>query len=278
MGLSPKNRTKPTARVGPYDVYGIIGEGNYGCVKRGVNRLNAREYAIKIIDRRNLSPNEQRPEAMDIRREMSLLRCLDHPYIVQLHDVMASKDRIYLVMECAHGGDLYHYIARNGKLSESEARKYFRQLVYAVDYCHQKGVYHRDLKPENLLLSADGNLKVTDFGFSAMKDHTRCLLRASCGSPHYCAPEVWNRTQRAGYDGSKSDAFSVGVVLYVFLCGVQPFYDESERRLLRKVNQCEVTYPGFLSSEAQDLLSKLIVKDPARRWSLRKVQRHPWFI
>ena len=275
MASGRNRQLKPTSRVGPYDIYNTLGEGNYGQVKFGINRLNKCEYAIKIVERNKAEGKLQ--GTMDIRREMSLLRCLDHPHIIQLYDVMISKRRIYLVMECANKGDLFKYVLKHGRLSEAEARKYFQQLIEAINYCHKKGVYHRDLKPENLLLSDQGDLKVTDFGFGAMIDRTSRLMQTNCGSPHYCAPEVWGTVKDTGYDGSKSDAFSAGVILYVLLCGSQPFFDENEQALLRKVNQCSVTYPKFLSDGAKDVLSKLIVKNPLQRWSLNKIRSHEWF-
>lgn len=261
-------------RVGPYELFDTIGRGNFGKVRLARHICAGTEFAIKVVDKRVLQ--EGLPSNLDIRREMSILRALSHPNIIHLHEVMVSKSRVYLVMDLARGGDFFRIISKHGKLDEHLARRFFRQLVDAVDYCHQRGIFHRDLKPENILLTDDGNLKVTDFGFSAMKDHGQRLLKTNCGSPHYCAPEVWNGSQN-GYDGAKSDAFSVGVILYVLLSGGQPFYDENEERLLQKVNRCRVSYPEWFSADAKDLMSKLLVRDPRKRWSLPMVKRHIWY-
>lgn len=267
-------RPSGTARVGPYELSTTLGRGNFGKVKQARHIHSGREFAVKIVDKRVLE--DDLPSNLDIRREMSILRALSHPNIMHLHEVMVSKSRVYLVMDLARGGDFFKMISEEGRLEEPVARKYFRQLVDAVDHCHQRGVYHRDLKPENILLNDDGDLVVTDFGFSAMKDHGRTLLKTNCGSPHYCAPEVWNGSQN-GYDGAKSDAFSIGVILFVLLAGGQPFYDENEEKLLQKVNRCHVTYPRWFSADAKDLLSKLLLRDPRKRWSLPMVKRHIWY-
>ncbi|PXF42382.1 CBL-interacting protein kinase 23 [Gracilariopsis chorda] len=262
--------------VGVYHMLETVGKGTFGKVRRARHVFTGQYYAVKIVTTSVLK--HDLPANLDIRREMSILRALNHPNIVRLHDVMVSHSRVYLVMDLASGGDFFSVISNKGRLPESLARRYFRQLVNAVHYCHQHQVYHRDLKPENLLLDADGNLKVTDFGFSAMKDHGHLLLRTNCGSPHYCAPEVWNGTQQNGYDGSKSDAFSIGVILFVLLSANQPFCHPIERELLKKVNRCEVKYPDYISPDAVDLLKKLIVRNPSERWSLDMVKRHPWFL
>lgn len=137
----------------------------------------------------------------------------------------------------------------------------------------------RDLKPENLLLGTNGELKITDFGFSAMKDYGAHLLHTNCGSPHYCAPEVWNGSQE-GYDGRKNDAWSCGVILYVMVTGKQPFYDEDDDVLLDKVNEGTVDYPSYLTTGTvgvKDLITHLLEKNPKKRFSLSKVKKHPWF-
>lgn len=263
------------AHVGPYLLTEALGSGNYGKVRKAVHEVTRQEVAIKAVPAGALS--RTLPRNIDIRREMSIQQALSHENIIELHEVIVANDFVYLVMEYAAHGDFFRIISKRGRFSEHSAHTYFRQLVSAVAYCHERGVYHRDLKPENLLLSQNGLLKLTDFGFSAMKDHGPPVLKTNCGSPHYCAPEVWNGTQE-GYDGRKSDAFSAGVVLFVMLTGTQPFYDDDEERLLAKVNKCKVSYPEWLGVDVKDLLSKLLVKDPQLRWGLDKVGLHPWFV
>lgn len=289
-------------RVGPYELGETLGRGNYGLVKLAVNRDSGEKVAIKIVKKSLLkSKNEKNggngkkkkvvdgdkdsdvksawyddDDGFEIKREIAIMRALNHRNIVALRDVLYSPKRVFMVMELVSGGELFESIVKNGKQDEEVARKYFHQLVDAVHYCHHRGVYHRDLKPENLLLGEDGQLKITDFGFSAMKDYGAHLLHTNCGSPHYCAPEVWNGTQK-GYDGRKNDAWSCGIILYVQLTGKQPFYDEDDNVLLDKVNKGVVDYPDYLSEDAKDLLMHLLEMNPRKRYSLSKVKKHPWF-
>lgn len=261
-------------QVGPYILGVTLGRGNYGLVKIASHAETGKQYAVKIIKKDVLEDNET--ANVDIKREVAIMKALDHKNIVALSDVLYSPKRVFMVMELARGGELFDYIVKNGRLTEDVARKYFHQLIDAIHYCHHRGVYHRDLKPENLLLSETGELKITDFGFSAMKDYGAHLLHTNCGSPHYCAPEVWNDEQN-GYDGRKNDAWSCGVILFVMLTGKQPFFDDDEDALLDKVNACNVEYPDHLSSGARDLISHLLDKNPKRRYSLSRVKRHSWF-
>lgn len=261
-------------RVGAYELGATLGRGNYGLVKLAVNRDTGESFAVKIVKKEVLE--DSATASVDIKREIAIMKALDHNNIVSLNDVLYSPKRVFMVMELVSGGELFESIVKNGRQDEDTARRYFHQLIDAVHYCHHRGVYHRDLKPENLLLGENGELKITDFGFSAMKDYGAHLLHTNCGSPHYCAPEVWNSTQD-GYDGRKNDAWSCGIILFVMLSGKQPFFDDDEDALLDKVNEGVVDYPDHLSPGAKDLIQKLLQKDPKRRYSLSKVKRHPWF-
>ncbi|GAB0496865.1 hypothetical protein MMPV_008186 [Pyropia vietnamensis] len=264
-------------RVGPYELGATLGRGNYGLVKLAVHRETGEQSAIKIVKKEMLEDDGD--SNVDIKREIGIMKALDHPNIVSLKDVLYSPKRVFMVMELVRGGELFESIVKNGKQDEDVARKYFQQLIDAVHYCHHRGVYHRDLKPENLLLGTNGELKITDFGFSAMKDYGAHLLHTNCGSPHYCAPEVWNGSQE-GYDGRKNDAWSCGVILYVMVTGKQPFYDEDDDVLLDKVNEGTVDYPSYLTTGTvgvKDLITHLLEKNPKKRFSLSKVKKHPWF-
>lgn len=261
-------------RVGPYELGATLGRGNYGLVKLAVNRETGEQFAVKIVKKEVL--DDESTSNVDIKREIAIMKALDHKNIVALSDVLYSPKRVFMVMELVRGGELFESIVKNGRQDEPTARRYFHQLIDAVHYCHHRGVYHRDLKPENLLLGENGELKITDFGFSAMKDYGAHLLHTNCGSPHYCAPEVWNGAQD-GYDGRKNDAWSCGIILYVMLTGKQPFYDDDDDVLLDKVNEGKVDYPEYLSPGSKDLIQRLLEKNPKKRYSLSKVKRHPWF-
>lgn len=261
-------------RVGPYELGATLGRGNFGLVKLAVNRDTGEQFAVKIVKKEVLE--DDTTANVDVKREIAIMKALDHNNIVALSDVLYSPKRVFMVMELVRGGELFESIVRNGRQDEDTARKYFHQLIDAVHYCHHRGVYHRDLKPENLLLGENGELKITDFGFSAMKDYGAHLLHTNCGSPHYCAPEVWSGTQD-GYDGRKNDAWSCGIILYVMLTGKQPFYGDDEDLLLEMVKDGTVEYPDYLSDGAKDLIQKLLERNPKKRYSLSKVKRHPWF-
>lgn len=205
---------------------------------------------------------------------------MQHPNIIRMHEVCTSKERIYLVMDLATDGDLFAVINQRGALPEWKARGYFKQLLNAVLFCHKRGVYHRDLKPENILLT-DGfqTLKLADFGFAAVVDKfssVHPLLRTNCGSPHYCAPEVWNGEYPRGYAGSKADAFSCGVILYCMLVGVQPFYDSNEDVVLDKVNKGIFSFPDFVNPLARELIQGLLRRNPSERMCLREAIEHLW--
>ncbi|KAF2306528.1 hypothetical protein GH714_019104 [Hevea brasiliensis] len=211
-----------------------------------------------------------------IKREISVMRLVRHPNIVELYEVMATKTKIYFVMEYIKGGELFNKVAK-GKLKEDVARKYFQQLISAVDYCHSRGVSHRDLKPENLLLDENGNLKVSDFGLSALAECKRQdgLLHTTCGTPAYVAPEVINRK---GYDGSKADIWSCGVILYVLLAGYLPFHDTNLMEMYRKIGKAEFKFPNWFAPEVRKLLSKILDPNPSSRISMAKIMENSWFV
>ncbi|MCO5587353.1 hypothetical protein L7F22_041302 [Adiantum nelumboides] len=167
---SDKNSSNLRTRVGKYELGRTLGAGNFAKVKHARHLETGKQFAIKILEKEKILKVKM---AEQIKREISTMKLVKHPNIVELHEVMASKTRIYFVLEYVTGGELFNKIAREGKLKEDEARKYFQQLINAVDYCHSWGVYHRDLKPENLLLDSRGNLKISDFGFSALPQQLR---------------------------------------------------------------------------------------------------------
>ncbi|KAE8698273.1 CBL-interacting serine/threonine-protein kinase 7 [Hibiscus syriacus] len=220
-------RTKtPTGGIllGKYQLGRLLGHGSFAKVQEATLLDDSSNVvAIKIIDKRKTvdAAMEQR-----IISEVSAMRRLQHhPNILKIHEVMATKTKIYLVMEFASGGELFSKVLRRGRLTETSARRYFTQLVSALHFCHRNGVAHRDLKPQNLLLDQNGNLKVSDFGLSALPEQlNNALLHTACGTPAYTAPEV---VRMKGYDGSKADAWSCGVILFVLLAGKLPFDDSN---------------------------------------------------
>lgn len=197
----------------------------------------------------------------------------DHPHVVKLYEYLDSKDDIYVILEYVPNGELFEMISDKGMLPEAEARKYFHQIIYALDYIHSFGVAHRDLKPENILLDADNNIKLVDFGLSNIMKEGRAL-KTSCGSPNYAAPEVINGKS---YDGSQIDVWSCGVILYAMLFGELPFDEENINTMFKYIKEAKYFMKGVASIEAKDLLNRMIQPNPFRRITITEVLTHPWF-
>ncbi|KAJ4883060.1 CBL-interacting serine/threonine-protein kinase 5 [Raphanus sativus] len=259
---------------GKYEMGRLLGKGTFAKVYYGKEITGTGEsVAIKVINKDHVLKRQGMME--QIKREISIMKLVRHPNIVELKEVMATKTKIFFVMEFVRGGELFDKISK-GKLREDAARRYFQQLISAVDFCHSRGVSHRDLKPENLLLDDNGDLKISDFGLSAMPEqilHDDGLLHTQCGTPAYVAPEV---LRKKGYDGAKADIWSCGVVLYVLLAGCLPFRDENLMNMYRKIFRADFEFPPWFSPESRRLVSRLLVADPDRRISMPEIMRTPW--
>ncbi|KAH9756067.1 CBL-interacting serine/threonine-protein kinase 8 [Citrus sinensis] len=222
-------------KVGKYEVGRTIGEGTFAKVKFAQNTETGESVAMKVLDRSAI-----------IKHKMA-------------DQVLASRTKIYIILEFITGGELFDKIVHHGRLSESEARRYIQQLIDGVDYCHSKGVYHRDLKPENLLLDSQGHLKISDFGLSALPEQGVSLLRTTCGTPNYVAPEVLSHK---GYNGAAADVWSCGVILYVLIAGYLPF-DELDLTTL---------YMG-----AKSLIHRILDPNPETRITIEEIRNDEWF-
>ncbi|KAK7349105.1 hypothetical protein VNO77_06198 [Canavalia gladiata] len=255
-----------------YETGRVLGQGNFAKVYHGRNLTSNESVAIKVIKKEKLKKERL---VKQIKREVSVMKLVRHPHIVELKEVMATKEKIFLVMEYVKGGELFTKVAK-GKLSEDLARKYFQQLISAVDFCHSRGVTHRDLKPENLLLDENEDLKVSDFGLSTLPEQRRAdgMLVTPCGTPAYVAPEV---LKKKGYDGSKADIWSCGVILFALLCGYLPFQGENVMRIYRKAFKAEYEFPDWISPQAKNLIKNLLVADPEKRYSIPYIMEDPWF-
>ncbi|CAL1366683.1 unnamed protein product [Linum trigynum] len=267
------NQPKVKRRVGKYEVGRTIGEGTFAKVKFARNSETGEPVALKILDKEKVLKHKM---AEQIKREVATMKLIQHPHVVTLYEVMGSKTKIFIVMEFVTGGELFDKIVNHGRMREDEARRYFQQLINAVDYCHSRGVFHRDLKPENLLLDAYGNLKVSDFGLSALSQQVRDdgLLHTTCGTPNYVAPEVLNDR---GYDGATADLWSCGVILFVLLAGYLPFDDSNLMNLYKKISAAEFTCPPWLSLPAMKLISKILDPNPLSRITIPEILEDEWF-
>ncbi|KAK0579462.1 hypothetical protein LWI29_026662 [Acer saccharum] len=268
-GSSGGSRT----RVGKYELGRTLGEGSFAKVKFARNTETGENVAIKILDKEKVLKHKMIGQ---IKREISTMKLIRHPNVIRMYEVMASKSRIYIVLEFVTGGELFDKIASKGRLKEDEARLYFQQLINAVDYCHSRGVYHRDLKPENLLLDANGVLKVSDFGLSALPQQVRedGLLHTTCGTPNYVAPEVINNK---GYDGAKADLWSCGVILFVLMAGYLPFEESNLMALYKKIFKADFKSPPWFSSSAKKLITRILDPNPLTRITIAEVIENEWF-
>lgn len=256
--------------IGKYKLGRTIGEGTFAKVKISVDSTTGQHVAVKIIDKNMVMECNLKYQ---VQREIRTMKLLHHPNIVRIHEVLGTKTKIYIVMEYVSGGQLTDKMSYAKKLEEWEARKLFQQLIDAVDYCHNKGVYHRDLKPENLLLDQKGNLKVSDFGLSALRKPGDTLTTA-CGSPSYVAPEL---LVNKGYDGAAADVWSCGVILFEVLAGHLPFDDSNLMNLYKKICRAEYTFPQWFTEGQKKLLSRILDPNPQRRMTIPDIIEDEWF-
>ncbi|XP_073848170.1 par-1 isoform X14 [Musca autumnalis] len=254
--------------IGKYKLIKTIGKGNFAKVKLAKHLPTGKEVAIKIIDKTQLNPGS----LQKLFREVRIMKMLDHPNIVKLFQVIETEKTLYLVMEYASGGEVFDYLVLHGRMKEKEARVKFRQIVSAVQYCHQKRIIHRDLKAENLLLDSELNIKIADFGFS--NEFTPgSKLDTFCGSPPYAAPELF---QGKKYDGPEVDVWSLGVILYTLVSGSLPFDGSTLRELRERVLRGKYRIPFYMSTDCENLLRKFLVLNPAKRASLETIMSDKW--
>ncbi|CAH8355451.1 unnamed protein product [Eruca vesicaria subsp. sativa] len=272
--ISPQSPRSPRNNIlmGKYELGKLLGHGSFAKVYLALNIKSGENVAIKVIDKEKIMKSGL---VAHIKREISILRRVRHPYIVHLFEVMATKTKIYFVMEYVPGGELFNTVAK-GRLPEDTARRYFQQLISSVSFCHDRGVYHRDLKPENLLLDAKGNLKVSDFGLSAVAEQLRQdgLCHTFCGTPAYLAPEVLTRK---GYDAARADLWSCGVILFVLMAGHIPFYDKNIMAMYKKIYKGEFRCPRWFSSDLVRLLNRLLDTNPDTRITIPEIMKSRWF-
>uniref|UniRef100_A0A8D2KXF7 MAP/microtubule affinity-regulating kinase 3 n=1 Tax=Varanus komodoensis TaxID=61221 RepID=A0A8D2KXF7_VARKO len=254
--------------IGNYRLLKTIGKGNFAKVKLARHILTGREVAIKIIDKTQLNPTS----LQKLFREVRIMKGLNHPNIVKLFEVIETEKTLYLVMEYASAGEVFDYLVSHGRMKEKEARAKFRQIVSAVHYCHEKNIVHRDLKAENLLLDADANIKIADFGFS--NEFTLgSKLDTFCGSPPYAAPELF---QGKKYDGPEVDIWSLGVILYTLVSGSLPFDGQNLKELRERVLRGKYRVPFYMSTDCENILRRFLVLNPTKRCTLEQIMKDKW--
>ncbi|KAG5341666.1 hypothetical protein C0989_008161 [Termitomyces sp. Mn162] len=267
--MSEEFTAYPPSKLGEYTVIQDIAEGTFGKVKMATHTVTGHKVAMKYISKAVIHRERTKTR---VRREFEYMRTLRHPHIIKLYEVISTPTDIIFVLEYA-GGELFNYIVANGRMPQSQARRFFQQIIAGIEYSHRLKIVHRDLKPENILLDEELNVKIADFGLSnEISDGD--FLSTSCGSPNYAAPEVINGGM---YAGPEIDVWSAGVILYVMLCGRLPFEDENVNRLFEKIRAGKFPMPNFLSAEARDLIDKMVVVDSVKRITIADIVKHPFF-
>ncbi|KAJ6443327.1 protein kinase SNF1 [Purpureocillium lavendulum] len=265
-----RDRSKAEQRIGAYKIIKTLGEGSFGKVKLAIHNGTGQQVALKIIARKKLISRDM---AGRVEREIEYLQLLRHPHIIKLYTVIKTHSEIIMVLEYA-GGELFDHIVQHGRMSESEARRFFQQMLCAVEYCHRHKIVHRDLKPENLLLDEHLNVKIADFGLSNIMTDGN-FLKTSCGSPNYAAPEVIGGKL---YAGPEVDVWSCGVILYVLLVGRLPFDDEHIPSLFAKIARGTYSIPVWMPTGAANLIKKMLVVNPVQRATIEEIRQDPWFV
>jgi len=249
-----------------------IGKGGFSVVYKAKEISTGKHFAIKRIQK-----DEEGVDIELLKREIYIMKKVDHPNILKLYEVYEDDDYFFLVLELVEGLELFDKIVDRGNYSESDAANIVKQILEAVRYLHKEGIVHRDLKPENLLSAGEGEnevVKVADFGFA--KNFGEEKLVTSCGSPGYVAPEVLTDDTYT----NAVDMWSVGVIIYILLSGYPPFYDESPPKIFKKITEAKYDFDDpvweDISDLAKDLIKKLLIKDPNERLSAKKCLKHPW--
>ncbi|UKK02090.2 calcium-dependent protein kinase [Theileria orientalis] len=259
------------------DVYNLaedkLGKGSYGNVIKGVHRLSGATRAVKIIRKAKIE------NAMRMKREIQIMKKLDHPNIIKLFEVYEDTEHLYLVMEMCSGGELFDRIVNKGSFSENYAAFIMRQVFSAIAYCHNKNVLHRDLKPENILYcnsSSSSTIKIIDWGFATkcFKSHKFTSL---VGTPYYVAPEVL----LGNYDKA-CDIWSAGVIMFILLVGYPPFHGSNNAEILRNVKRGSIKFIpkhwSHVSKSAMDLITRCLSYVPGTRISAVDALNHEWII
>ena len=269
-----KKNNKNEYKIGGYLIKNNLGEGTFGKVKLGIYIKTGEKVAIKIINKKKL---KEKNDQIHLKREIDLLQKLNHTNIISVFEIFENIDNYYIIMEYCSKGELFNYIVSKKRLNEGEAAYFFYQLINGLEYIHSIGISHRDIKPENLLLTNNYVLKIIDFGLSNYyEENLNKYLKTPCGSPCYSSPEM---VSGLSYDGFKVDIWSCGIVLFAMLCGYLPFDDKNDDKIIfKKIVECEIKYPFFLSDMSRDIITKLLIKDPNKRVNIKQIKMHPFYL
>ena len=264
------NRILNNLMIGDFKIGTKLGQGTFSKVCQGIHMPTGEKVAIKIMSKDQI---KEKTDQIRIEKEINIQKKLHHQNIVQQYAIIETKTTIYIISEYCSGGELFDYIVSKRKLYEVEACRIYQQLISGLEYLHKQRICHRDLKPENLLFDSKHILKIADFGLS--NDYHKGKLSTPCGSPCYAAPEMVTGKK---YSGSSVDIWSSGIVLYTMVCGFLPFEDDNQNILFGKIAKGLFSLPSFLSASCKDLLKKILVTDPKKRYGFEEIKHHTWFM
>ena len=270
LNLKIKQNLNPERKIGNYILGKKLGQGTFGIVVLGKHEITGESVAIKILDKEKIVRESDKTR---LEREIRIMKIMYHNNIVHLYQVIENSKELFLIMEYISGKELFDYIINKRHLDELESCKFYQQIISGIEYLGKTKVAHRDLKPENLLLDSKKNIKIVDFGLSNTYFQNE-LLSTACGSPCYAAPEMLSGEK---YNGINIDIWSSGIVLYAMLCGYLPFEDNDNPKLYKKIIKGTFETPEFLSSNAVDLLHRILNVDPKKRYTIAQIKEHPWF-
>ncbi|XP_029022817.1 SNF-related serine/threonine-protein kinase-like [Betta splendens] len=256
--------------AGLYDLDKTLGRGHFAVVKLARHVFTGEKVAVKVIDKTKLDPVARG----HLFQEVRCMKMVQHPNVVRLYEVIDTATKLYLILELGDGGDMYDCIMKHdGGLSEEVAKCYFAQIVHAISYCHRLHVVHRDLKPENVVFfEKQGVVKLTDFGFSNRFQPGK-TLNTSCGSLAYSAPEILLGDE---YDAPAVDIWSLGVILFMLVCGQPPFQEANDSETLTMIMDCKYTVPQHISHACRDLIGRMLQREPKQRATLEEIEAHDW--
>eukprot|EP00042_Codosiga_hollandica_P028233 m.146959 g.146959 ORF g.146959 m.146959 type:complete len:356 (-) comp52719_c0_seq2:108-1175(-) len=267
----PRHTKSDVERV--YKFGKVLGTGNFAEVKLAVHRETNKKYAVKIINKALCAGKEDM-----IETEIAVLKKVQHKYIVGMLEEFDTPDKLYLILDYVEGGELFDRIVEEGNFTEVDASRIMRQMTEAIQYLHELGIVHRDLKPENLLFATkepQSDILVTDFGLAKLIDD-QVALKTACGTPNYVAPEI---LLQKGY-GKQVDVWSLGVILFILLCGYPPFYDENDAVLFEMIMKGKFDFDDRywheVSADAKDIIRRILVVNPTNRFTTQQILAHPW--
>ena len=270
---SPAPRGPEMELVGKWELGEIIGQGHFAKVRAATHTETKKKCAAKIIKK------PQGGKMQIVQTEVDVLKKVQHPYIVRCYDVVETPEKVYFFIELMKGGELFDRIVEKGHFTEAEAVTATVKLISAIDYLHSLGIAHRDLKPENMLMtdkSENAECKITDFGLSKFFDEQSTVMQTPCGTPGYIAPEVLHMK---GYDKA-CDVWSLGVIVYILLCGFPPFYADNDAQLYLKIKKGEFEflepYWDPISADAKHLVTRMLTVNPKTRITCAQALAHPW--